>query len=360
MLQLGVPLRFESDYMIPYFIILFSILLWLNLEKYSLNRKAFWVPLLLLSIFAGVRSSRVGTDSGTYTSDFRNQLNLEYFVFREDIEYGYQLLSYIILNFTHNYFWLFFISSIIVVGSYLHLFKKISKDYFLSIYIFITFGFYTFYFNGLRQGLAMAVAIWATPYLIERKIFNFSLLIVVASFFHKSALIMFFMYLIVNLKVKLEYKLVSTFLGSFFLSSLVIEYLASENERYTAYTSSSENAGGYLVLGIFLLFGIIFYFLNNTKNIFDRSEYILLQLYLIGLTFLIPVALLGTNPSGPQRLLFYFVWPITILLPTILLKINIKLIYLLFITLSGIYFYLRTSRFSNLTPYQINEIFRIF
>lgn len=346
--------------MTPYFFVLSFVIFWVYLEKIALNRKAFWVPLLLLSIFAGVRSHRVGTDSGTYTSDFRNQLNLEYFVFREDIEYGYQLLSYIILNFTHNYFWLFFVSSIIVVGSYLYIFKKISKDYLLSVYIFITFGFYTFYFNGLRQGLAMAITIWAIPYLIERKIFNFTLLIVTASFFHKSALIMFVMYLLINLKIKIEYKIGLTFLGSFFLSSLVVEYLASENNRYTAYTTSSENAGGYLVLGIFLVLGAIFYFFNNAKNIFDKSEYILLQLYLIGLIFLIPVALLGTNPSGPQRLLFYFVWPVAILLPTILLRINIKLIYLLFIALSGIYFYLRTTRFSNLTPYQINEIFRIF
>lgn len=346
--------------MLPYLLLLGFVMFWIFLEKKSLNRNAFWVPFFVLVLFASIRSYLVGTDTGAYTSDFRNQVNPENFIFRENVEIGYQLLSYLVLNLTYNYFWLFFISSIIVVGSYLNIFKKISKNYFLSIYIFITFGFYTFYFNGLRQGLAMAITICAVPYLIERKIFNFSLLIVAASFFHKSALIMFFMYLIVNLKVKLEYKLVSIFLGSFFLSGLVIEYLASENERYTAYTNSSENAGGYLVLGFFLLFGIIFYFLNNTKNIFDRSEYILLQLYLIGLTFLIPVALLGTNPSGPQRLLFYFVWPITILLPTILLKINIKLIYLLFITLSGIYFYLRTSRFSSLTPYQINEIFRFF
>lgn len=346
--------------MIPYFLLLVIISVWILIENNSMGRKSFWVPFVFLVGFASIRNYSVGTDSIEYTYNFVNKLNPEYFTFNENVEYGYQLLSYIILNFTHNYFWLFFISSIIVVGSYLNIFKKISKNYFLSIYIFITFGFYTFYFNGLRQGLAMAITICAVPYLIERKIFNFSLLIVAASFFHKSALIMFFMYLIIHLKVKLEYKLVSIFLGSFLLSSLVIEYLASENERYTAYTNSSENAGGYLVLGFFLLFGAIFYFLNNAKNIFDRSEYILLQLYLIGLTFLIPVALLGTNPSGPQRLLFYFAWPLAILMPTILLRINVKLIYLLFIVLSGIYFYLRTSRFSNLTPYQINEIFRIF
>ena len=346
--------------MFPYLLLLGFVVSWIFLEKKSLNRKAFWVPFFSLVLFASIRDYSIGTDTSLYTSDFRNQINPNYFIFRDEMEYGYQLLSYTILNFTHNYFWLFFVSSVIVIGSYLHIFKKISNDYFLSIYIFITFGFYNFYFNGLRQGLAMAITIWAIPYLIEKKLFNFSLLIIVATLFHKSALIMFFMYFIIHLKLKIEYKIASIFLGSFLLSGLVIEYLASENERYVAYTTASENAGGYLTLSIFLLFGVIFYFLNNAKNTFSKMEYILLQLYLLGLVFLIPVALLGANPSGPQRLLFYFVWPITILLPTILSKINIKLVYFIFIVLSGIYFYLRTSRFSNLTPYQINEIFRIF
>lgn len=124
--------------MTPYILILIFVMFWIAFEKYSLNRRAFWIPLLALSLFASMRSYLVGTDTRTYTADFRNNLDIEYFIFNEDIEYGYQLLSYIILNFTHNYFWLFFISSIIVVGSYLYIFKKISKDYFLSIYIFIT------------------------------------------------------------------------------------------------------------------------------------------------------------------------------------------------------------------------------
>ena len=165
--------------MVPYFLLLLIINIWIFLENKSIGRKAFWVPFILLVGFASIRNYSVGTDSIEYTYNFLNNLDPVYFVFNENIEYGYQLLSYIILNFTHNYFWLFFVSSIIVVGSYLYIFKKISKDYLLSVYIFITFGFYTFYFNGLRQGLAMAITIWAIPYLIERKIFNFTLLFVI-------------------------------------------------------------------------------------------------------------------------------------------------------------------------------------
>jgi hypothetical protein len=44
-------------------------------EKYSLNRRAFWVPVLALSLFAGIRSYRVGTDTGAYVSNYISNLN---------------------------------------------------------------------------------------------------------------------------------------------------------------------------------------------------------------------------------------------------------------------------------------------
>jgi hypothetical protein len=45
-----------------------------DFRKYSLNRRAFWVPVLALS-FAGIRSYRVGTDTGAYVSNYISNLN---------------------------------------------------------------------------------------------------------------------------------------------------------------------------------------------------------------------------------------------------------------------------------------------
>lgn len=346
--------------MVPYFLLLGCVIFWIFLEKKSLNRKAFWMPFFALVLFASLRSYLVGVDTGTYTQDFRNNLDPDYFVFRENMEYGYQLLSYLILKLTYNYFWLFFVCSIIVVGCYLSFFKKKSEDYFLSVVIFITFGFYTFYFNGLRQGLAMAVAVWATPYLIDKKIIQFSLIILLASFFHKTALVMFIFYFLIHLKFKLEYKAIGVFLGSLLVSGVVIQYLASVNEKYSGYAEVSDQAGGYLTLGLYFTLGIFCYLCMKFFKIKDKNFYILLQLYIYGVVFIIPVTLLGSNPSGPQRILFYFVWTITLLLPIIFNRMNNKLLYAFFILLSVVFFYLVTSGFANLTPYRVNEIFRIF
>lgn len=346
--------------MLPYLLVLFLVMFWIFLEEKSLNRKAFWVPLFILAIFSSIRSYFVGSDSINYTADFRNQLDINYFYFRPEVEYGYQILKYIILLFTKNYFWLFFISSIIVLFCYLSFFKKYSKDYFLSVFIFITFGFYTFYFNGLRQGIAMAISILAIPFLFKDKFLKFFLIILIASLFHKTALIMVLFYFIINLKVKMEYKIIIVFLGSLGLSSFVIEYLALVNNKYESYAEVSEKSGGYLTLLFYFLIGIFIYIYMKKYRITSIEFNKLAQLYFCGVAFLIPVAMLGAAASGPQRFLFYFVWTVTLLLPYIFYTIKIKYMYVLFIFLSIIYFYLTTSSFSNLIPYTLNEIFRLF
>lgn len=346
--------------MLPYLLVLFFVMFWIFLEEKSFNRKAFWIPLFVLAIFSSIRSYLVGSDSINYTADFRSQLDVSYFYFRPEVEYGYQILKYIILIFTKNYFWLFFISSLIVLSCYLSFFRKYSKNYFLSIFIFITFGFYTFYFNGLRQGLAMAITVLAIPFLIDNKFLKFSLIILIASLFHKTALIMFLFYFIVNLRVKIEYKVIAVFIGSLGLSRFVVNYLALVNNKYESYAEVSEKAGGYLTLIFYFIIGIFIYICMKRYKITSIDFNKLAQLYFCGVAFLIPVAMLGAAASGPQRFLFYFVWTVALLLPYIFQFIEKKYPYFLFIFLGIIYFCLTTSSFSNLIPYTVNEIFRFF
>lgn len=346
--------------MIPYLLILLFVMCWILLEKKALNRKAFWIPFISLSLFSSLRSDSVGSDSKNYTRDFVNQLDVDYFEFIPESEIGFQILKYFILNFTHNYFWLFLISSIIVIYCYLIFIKKYSKDYFLSVFIFITFGLYTFYFNGLRQGLAMAISILAMPYLVEKKFIKYFIIIFLASLFHKTALLFILFYFIVNLNLKLEYKALAVFLGSLSLSGLAVQYLATVNDKYITYAEVSEKSGGYLTLAFYLIIGFVVY--GSLKKFQEKEIFYekISELYIYGVIFLIPVAMLGANASGPQRLLFYFAGLVVVLIPYIFYKINNKLLYGLFLFLAVIYYCLTTSKFAHLTPYSLNPIFRMF
>lgn len=131
--------------MLPYILILFFVMFWIWLEKESLNRKAFWVPFFTLVLFATIRNSTVGTDTGLYVKNFVTKLDPKYYQFHDGMEYGYLLLEYTVLNISHNYFWLFFVTSLIVVFLHLIVIKKYSVNYILSIFSFITLGGYTFF-----------------------------------------------------------------------------------------------------------------------------------------------------------------------------------------------------------------------
>lgn len=346
--------------MLSYFLLLSFVLFWILFERKVLNRRAFWIPLIVLSFFAGIRSYSVGTDSANYTRDFRSGLDVDSLESADFIEPGYQFLKYALLRLTNEYFWLFFITAFIVVYCYLIIIKKYSVNYLLSVFLFITLGVYTFFFNGLRQGLAMAVFALALPYLLEKRLIPYLAICILAALFHNSALFMVPFYFLVNLKVKPIYKISATFLGSLFVSRFLVNYISTTNDRYEGYATADQEGGGYVTLGFYIIILFAIYVTSRIYKIRDKQFVQLFTFYAVGVVFIIPIAMLGANPSGPQRLLAYFTWTLILILPTILKKIDNIYITTLGVILFIIYFILTTSKFSNLVPYVINPIFEIF
>lgn len=344
--------------MIPYILILLFVIFWVNVEKFSLNRRAFWIPILSLSLFAGMRSYRVGTDTGSYVANYINNLDPNYFEYNETVEKGYQLFDYLILHLTHNYFWLFFITAFFIVYSYFKLIKKYSENYLLSVIIFVSFGTYTFFFNGLRQGIAMAIFTYAISALLNKKLWLYLTICLIASTFHTSALVMIPFYFVVNVRIKLIYKIIGVMLTTFILASPLIRYMADENTRYEAYTTNNDY-GGILTLVFYVFIAIFILIVNKKLRIKSDIFTGLFTLYLSGISLLIPIAMLGAGASGPQRILYYFSWTLMIILPVIINSFKSKIVKLIFIILCVFYFYLTTSRFSNLTPYILNSNFEI-
>ncbi|WP_168384767.1 EpsG family protein [Acinetobacter indicus] len=346
--------------MLPYFFILFVVIFWIWIEKECLSRKAIFLPLLFLVAFFSIRDFSVGTDTIVYTENFRNSLSSDYYDFNLEVEFGYQLVEFFLLKFTNNYFWLFLIYGFFVILFYFITIKRLSKNYILSVFIYIVFGFYTFLFNGLRQGIAMAICFLALPYFINKNSIKYFILIGVASLFHISAWIMFPLYLLIHTKFRLEYKMLFIFISSFMFSGLLITYLAEDNSRYLSYAQPDYNGGGYFLLAFYILLGVLIYFLGKKERFLNHNYSIFEQIYLCGLLFIIPIALLGVNPSGPQRILNYFTPMLIFLIPILMEKFKTNLILYIFSILMLLFFYLTTSRFSNLTPYVINPIFEVF
>lgn len=347
--------------MIAYYFILFIVMMTIWLGEKSVNRRFFLLPIIFLSGLATIRSYKVGTDTSVYARDFLSSTDYKYYFFDPNIEFGYQYLVYTILRFSHEYYWLFLVTSLIIVSSMLYAIKKYSVNYTLSVYIYITFGFYTFFFNTLRQALALSICFVCVKFLVDKKIFKYFIVVFVASLFHVSAWIMLPFYFLVHFRLKVEYKVLLVLLASSVVSSLAISYLAQSNQRYHNYDQQADNAGGYLLIIFYTLIGFVLYFLGKKIRKTDHFYNVLEQVFLCGLVFVFPIILLGTDASGPQRILYNFTIYLIFLIPILIKnRFNTLQYKLIFSVLALIYFTLITQRLYGITPYIVNDFFRIF
>lgn len=206
----------------------------------------------------------------------------------------------------------------------------------------------------------MAIFFVSFPFLINKNFIKYLLVCIIASFFHISSLFMIPFYFIVNSKLKLEFKLILIFISSLLLSRTAINLLAEENEKYAGYSTASDNAGGLIILLFYFVIFILLYLVKKKISINNKEFHTLFYFYSCGIFFILGISFLQTNPSGPQRLLSYFILALIFLIPIVLKNLNNKIINLFVIIFLTVYFMLRLNRFSNYVPYTINPYFEIF
>lgn len=79
-------------------------------------------------------------------------------------------------------------------------FYKYSVNYAYSIYLFFTTSVFLWMVNGMRQFIAITVVLFAVNWLIKRKTIPFFLIVLVAYFFHSSAILWIPVYFIIHFK----------------------------------------------------------------------------------------------------------------------------------------------------------------
>src|SRR5690554_2454781 len=154
--------------------------------------KSFWrfdtiAPLFLFAIVFGMRYD-VGVDHLNYVYGYLNKLYLgkdEYlFFFFSDLGWHFNL----------HYTVYFGILAFIQVFFFFYAFKEERFLYpFLILFLF-TNGEVLTWMNGIRQYLAMCIWIFSIRFIYERKFIFYLLWCVVALLFHKSAIILIFLY----------------------------------------------------------------------------------------------------------------------------------------------------------------------
>lgn len=220
-----------------YLINLFSLLLWQAIyQKMPKTQKSKLIIMTLIFVqfvlIQGLRDYSVGIDTANYVKyynafshkDFFHMLAHPQYVF----EVGYMILMYVCKNLGVPTRMFIIIVAIIINFLYFRFIYKESNDFVLSLWLFICMEYFTLSFTTYRQIIAMGFIVNSFIYLKDDKYLKFSIFVLLAASFHKSALIFVivpiikFIYRLIDERSKIGKFLV---LNRFALASLAIVIL---------------------------------------------------------------------------------------------------------------------------------------
>ncbi len=350
--------------MIPYFILLLIVVFLAFLKSKFKSSQALNVTIgIVLILFAGLRAGSVGADTSSYFyfyqygNDYQNIGEL--LDSNSSVEIGFRLVEWISKLITNEPYILLIISSIIFVTFCVISIERLSANHTISYFSFVCFGIYTFSFNGLRQGIAVGICTLALYYVIHKSFIKYLFLVLLAFFFHKSAILLLPFYFILSREFTKKYFLFILFLG--LLMGVFIKNLIAAssilNDRYASYLELEFTGGNSLALIHVVFTSIFIYSRKNIRNNYLFIYDVFLNSYVIGATIFLTVIFTSVYIEI-TRIAFYFTTSQIFLWAMIFESLknnNKRLITAGFVAVGLIYFYFILNQIGFLIPYEINN-----
>ena len=302
--------------MIPY-LLFFLITIFLS-SKVS-KSDVYLIPLwIFASLFVGLRYG-VGTDYFSY-EDIYNTYSFY-------LEIGFQYVVNF-LNDRHLPVWSLFLTMAAMTYFFMYAFiyKNNSVNRF-AVTLLLTLCTYSFICNGVRQGLAIAIFLFATRFIIERNIYFYILFILFASMFHNSILICLPLYFL-NARCFRKQTYISMYIFSFLftqmdLSSLTspFMFLIERNDRYLSLLDNDLYTKGYFSLGVLLIIlnNIIIFIVALKLNI-EKIRPLWFNFFFFSIVFM------NMRVASPLfvRVQVIFGWFVCLLIPVVVQAIRKK------------------------------------
>lgn len=239
-----------------YFLFFVSSILEVGGLKKSQERWLLGGLTIILILFVGLRY-HTGADWYIYNRIFDQSLSLIDNPYR--IEYGFLLLNKLFKLIFNNYYVLQFAVTLFVGFSFCIFYKNHSQYPIVSLSLFVWMLFYNILMAQVRQSIALAIIVFSTQYVFDRKLFHFLSVIFAACFFHISAVVaipLYFLYRNYGKTLPLILMLIAQlfYFSPEFIKSIilfVVPYLPSRFSFFAGYLTSvlgdSQNFGSGLI-----------------------------------------------------------------------------------------------------------------
>lgn len=302
-----------------------------------------WLPhflsFLCMLLLSGLRSEAIGKDVGNYVSLFKSfrHIDLEaVFTFRGYVrpDYGYYIITKFISVLSNNTNFFLFIIAFLTLFLFSYFIYKESTLPGLSVFLFISTGFYMGTFNIMRQYLAMSVLYMSIKYIRERKFLSFLIIVILASTIHPSSLFFLILYPLYSFNVNI-YSFFSVLSVSFLIGFAGFKIapvlrIISENPYFQNLGGGGHNL--YFILVLMCLAGLLLF---NTKK--DN-----VKIYFHSLYIAILLQALAFNIEIVSRITMIFQFLVIILIPNLISNLKNKFLKYAFISLivfCGILYY---------------------
>ena len=283
------------------------------------NRKKDLIFLLIVFVILAITSAlrySTGYDySYTYAPGFEEVLNNpDISLFGHHYEPGYMLLEKIVAFFSSNYQMIFVVTSVLIIGLFCINYAKYSSNVYLSVILFILLSEYYCSMNFIRQTIAGVIALFAIPFLKKKKFLPYLLIVLVASTFHKSALILipfFFINLIPLTKIVFAiYCAVTAVL--YFNTEHIINFVTQYWYQGYQLESVHVQATFEWPFAVAMLIEFLIVFLGASKlTKKDKSNYVYVNYAFFAFFFFF----IGTRHSILDRLSVYFEFAFPLSIP---------------------------------------------
>lgn len=294
------------------------------------------VSCMILFFFAAMRAVSVGADTRQYQIVFElcseekwsalaaSEAHQGWFNLK-DIEIGYKFYNKLLSCIWDNPQMITIANSFFIMFPLYRLIKKYSSNYWLSIFLFFTMGFYQTSLNLTPSAIASLIALNGLEYIRKKKILPYVGCILLASVFHYSAFLFLPLYFCDYLKLTAK-RFWGILLGAFAVVTLAFSILVFYlyyivPERYQVYLRGSIKKEQILVYVVQLL--LISYCIWKEKG--DELFWKKNQNYLwFFLAESVSYFLAMYASSGFSRISFLFSPLIVITIPRLLQKGSIR------------------------------------
>ncbi|HDR4427007.1 EpsG family protein [Bacillus thuringiensis] len=274
-------------FILAFFARYFAIPVTNSLTLIKPNRLLIIMAALSLVLVAGLRNN-IG-DTYFYMHAYNvAEFNWEYIQNNKDM--GFNIFQMILKGYTNDAQAMVFITALITNLLIVSTLYKYSRLIEISLYVYITSGMYLVSMNGIRQYLAAAIVFAATKYIFDGNWKMYVLIVLFASTFHQSALVLIPVYFLIRRRAWSE----TTFLLLFLAVLIVIGFnqftkvlfKAIEDTQYGQYKEFHEGGANILRVAVDSVPLILAYIgRDRLRGIFPKCDYIV-NMALLGTVFM--------------------------------------------------------------------------